>query len=356
MDRREFMKLSGKSIVAASTLPLLSSTDSGCATANYRIDVHHHIVPSQYVEALSGIGINDSMGKDFPAWTPEASISLMDSLNIKTAITSLSTPGVYFPDADFSSESDRVEFAVDLARNCNEMSTQMGLDYPGRFGFFATLPMPIIEESLAEMEYALDTLNADGIALFANYWGTFLGAPDFEELMQELNRREATVFLHPSPPPGTRQELGIDLEEFFVEAPVDTTRAVVNMLITGTLHRYPKIKWILSHAGGVLPYIAWRLSLMNAFPEKLAKMPLGVLHYLKKLYYDTALSTSPFAMNSLVSLAKDSHILFGSDWPFCTTPAAVLQAMALPGLKAFSGSLLGDVERKNALALFPNFS
>jgi predicted TIM-barrel fold metal-dependent hydrolase len=127
------------------------------------------------------------------------------------------------------------------------------------------------------------------------------------------------------------------------------------MLITGTLHRYSKIKWILAHAGGVLPYLAWRLSLMSAFPEKLVNMPLGVMHYLKKLYYDTALSTSPYAMNGLVSMSPASHILFGSDWPFCTTPGAILQASALLNLDALSGSLLEEVERHNALALFPQF-
>jgi predicted TIM-barrel fold metal-dependent hydrolase len=356
MDRRDFMKLSVKSIAAVTALSSFSATNSGCSKENYRIDVHHHIVPEDYVDSLSSVGINDSMGKEFPSWTPQASIDLMDWLNIETAITSIATPGVYFPEGDFSSELRRVAFASNLARDCNELSARLVTDYPGRFGFFATLPMPIVDASLSELEYALDTLNADGIALFSNYHGTFLGDPEYEELMQELNRRETVVFLHPSPPPGTRQELGIDLEEFFLEAPIDTTRGVVNMLITGTLHRYPKIKWILSHAGGVLPYLAWRLSLMSAFPEKLVKMPCGVMHYLKKLYYDTALSTSPYAMNSLTSMSKDSHILFGSDWPFCTTPAAILQASALPNLEAFSGSLLKKVERHNALALFSHFA
>jgi predicted TIM-barrel fold metal-dependent hydrolase len=356
MNRRDFLKLSGKSIMAVSALSLFSATNSACSKENYRIDVHHHIVPADYVNALASIGIHDSMGKDFPSWTPQASIDLMDWLNIQTAITSITTPGVYFPEGDFSSESKRVAFAKTLARRCNELAARLVADYPGRFGFFAILPMPIVDASVSEVEYAQDTLGADGIALFSNYHGTFLGDPVFEELMQELNRREMTVFLHPSPPPGTRQELGIDLEEFFLEAPIDTTRGVVNMLITGTLHRYPKIKWILAHAGGVLPYISWRLSLMSAFPEKLVKMPYGVMHYLKKLYYDTALSTSSYAMNGLVSMSPDSHILFGTDWPFCSTPAAILQATTLPYLEAFSGELLKKVERYNALALFPQFA
>ena len=355
MDRREFIKVSGKSIMTASALSMFSTVNTGCDLRNFRVDVHHHIVPAEYVDALASIGINDSMGKDFPVWTPEESINLMNSLRINTAITSLSTPGVYFPDAEFSSESDRIDFAADLARTCNELSSQMKSDYPGRFGFFATLPMPFVDESLTALEYALDTLHGDGVGLFANYYGTFLGSPDFEELMQELNRREAVVFVHPSPPPGTRESLGIDLEEFFLEAPVDTTRAVVNMLVTGTLHRYPNIKWILAHAGGTIPYIAWRLSLMAAFPEKLKNMPLGPLAYLRRLYYDTALSTSPYAMNSLKAMAIDSHILFGSDWPFCTTPAAILQVAELPTLTCFSSKELHDVEKNNALELFSGY-
>ncbi|MBU0992737.1 MAG: amidohydrolase [Proteobacteria bacterium] len=356
MDRREFIKLSGKTIMAASALSAFSAVHTGCSTTNYRIDVHHHIVPADYVDALYSIGINDSMGKAFPEWTPNASIDVMDALNIQTAITSLTTPGVYFHDGIFSSETERIHFAANLARTCNELAARMVTDYPGRFGFFATLPMPVIDESLSEMAYALDTLNADGVGLFANYFGTFMGDPVFEELMQELNRRKAVVFLHPSPPPGTRQALGIDLEEFFLEAPIDTTRAIVNMLITGTLHRYPDIKWILSHAGGTIPYIAWRLSLMNVFPEKAANMPLGVVTYLRRLYYDTALSTSPYAMNALSSLVKNSHILFGTDWPFCTTPAALLQVAELPLLPCFNSKELNGIEEINALELFPGIS
>jgi predicted TIM-barrel fold metal-dependent hydrolase len=356
MDRREFLKMSGKAIAAVSAMSMVASGVSGCDTSDYRVDVHHHIVPEEYVSALESIGINDSMGKPFPSWTPSDSLNLMNSLQVGVAVTSLSTPGVYFPEAPFSSEFERKRFAVNLARRCNEISAQMAVDYPGRFKFFATAPMPLVAESLMEVEYAFDRLGAAGVCLFANNQGKFLGHPDFNELMQELNRRKAIVFVHPSPPAGTSEGLGIDLEDFFVEAPADTTRAVVNMLVTGTLHRYPDIKWVLSHAGGVLPYIAWRLSLMAAYPEKLVNMPLGVLTYLKRLYYDTALSPSAYAMNSLTSLVEKSHILFGLDWPFSPTAAAVLQVGELNARSCFNETERMMVYRTNAVNLFQNIA
>ncbi|MCP4134669.1 MAG: amidohydrolase [bacterium] len=355
-NRREFIKLGGKTLLSVSALSLISAFDEGCADItgeNYRVDVHHHIVPSGYVDALKSIGIDQALGKDFPEWSPTGAIQLMDMVNIGTAITSISAPGVYFPDAVFSSEQARIDFAVKLARQCNEYSAKMADDYPGRFGFFAVLPMPIVDASLIEAEYALDVLKAHGVVLLGNYCGTFLGDDSYNELMAELNRRKTIVFEHPSPLPASSQGMGIEVEDFFLEAPVDTTRAVLNLLTSGTLERYSKIRWILSHAGGAIPYLAWRLSLMDVFPKYRVHMPKGVLAYLKKLYYDTALSTSPYAMNSLTELVPSSQILFGSDWPFCTTPATVLQSKLIKELDCFDKKTLLAVERNNSLALFP---
>ena len=154
----------------------------------------------------------------------------------------------------------------------------------------------------------------------------------------------------------TDQHLVVRTNVYNQKKYVKSNMDALNMLITGTLHRYPDIKWILSHAGGTIPYIAWRLSLMNVFPEKTANMPLGVVTYLRRLYYDTALSTSPYAMNALSSLVKNSHILFGTDWPFCTTPAALLQVAELPLLPCFNNKELNGIEETNALELFPGIS
>ncbi len=315
------------------------------STIPHRIDVHHHIVPAKYVAALKGIGIEAAHGAGFPKWSPAMALDVMDRNGIAAAITSISSPGVYFGDANF---------ARDLARRCNEFSAQLVSNNPDRFGFFAVLPLPDTEAALKEAEYALDTLNADGVVLLASTGGKFLGDSDFEELMFELNRRQAIIFIHPNIHPSS-EKLKLDMPGFLIEFLFDTTRAVINLIYTGTLERYPALRWILSHAGGTVPYIAWRLSLANFEPEFLARAPRGMLAYLKSFYYDTALSSSPYAMKALLELVGPSQILFGSDFPFAPEPIVAKEVEDLQKLDLFKDQTLKAIERDNALTLFPKF-
>lgn len=314
-------------------------------TTSHRIDVHHHIVPTQYVAALKAIGIEAAHGAGFPQWSPTKAIEVMERNGIAAAITSISSPGVYFGDA---------AFARDLARRCNEFSARLVGDHPDKFGFFAVLPLPDVEAAVREAEYALDTLNADGVVLLASSGGKFLGDRDFEELMDELNRRQSVILLHPNIHPSS-EKLNLDLPGFAIEFLFDTTRAVTNLIYTGTLERYPALRWILSHAGGTVPYIAWRLSLTNFDPEFLARSPRGMLAYLKSFYYDTTLSTSRYAMKSLLELVEPSQILFGSDFPFAPEPLVAREIEDLARLELFDSQSLKAIERDNALSLFPRF-
>src|SRR5437764_15229355 len=175
----------------------------------------------------------------------------MDHHAIATAITSISEPGIYFGD---------VTFARDMARRCNEFSAQLIHEYPQRFGAFAILPLPDIEAALRELEYALDTLKLDGVVLLSSVDGRYPGDPLFDELFTELNRRKAVVFLHPTVP-AINRELHLNLPPFLVEFVFDTTRAVVNLMYSGTLERCPDMPVILAHAGGTVPYVALRISL-----------------------------------------------------------------------------------------------
>ena len=315
------------------------------STIPHRIDVHHHIVPTQYVTALKGIGIEAAHGAGFPKWSPVMALDVMDRNGIAAAITSISSPGVYFGDANF---------ARDLARQCNEFSAQLVSKHPDRFGFFAVLPLPDTEAALKEAEYALDTLNADGVILLASAGGKFLGDSDFEELMFELNRRQATIFIHPNIHPSS-ENLKLEMPGFLVEFLFDTTRAVVNLIYSGTLERYPALRWILSHAGGTVPYITWRLSLANFEPEFLARAPRGMAAYLKSFYYDTALSPSPYAMKALLELVGPSQILFGSDFPFAPEPIVAKEVEDLQKLDLFQDQTLKAIARDNALTLFPKY-
>ncbi len=311
-----------------------------------RIDVHHHIVPQEYAKALSGLGITESAGIPFPTWSAETALDVMDRQGIKTAITSISYPGVYFGD---------LAFARDLARRCNEISARLISDHAPRFGAFAVLPLPDIEASLLELEYALDTLRLDGVTLLSSIDNEYLGNPSSEPLYSELNRRGAVVFVHPAIPPGSDVPKLI-LPPALIEFTWDTTRAAANLLFSGTLERYPDIRFILSHAGGTVPYLAWRISLGEWLPGISEGVPQGVITYLKRLYYDTALSTSRYSLRSLQELIDASHILFGSDYPFLPELAVAATVSDFQSYDGFSGRERGLIERDNAMFLFPRLS
>ena len=308
----------------------------------FRIDVHHHILPAFYQMALSDRGITLSGGRPIPEWDLQSTLALMDRHAIATAITSISEPGIYFGDTIF---------AKDLARRCNEFSAELIRDYPQRFGAFAILPLPDIDASLRELEYALDTLRLDGVVLLSSVDGLYLGDPLFDELFTELNRRKAVVFLHPTVP-AINSALKLGLPPFLIEFVFDTTRAVTNLLYSGTLERCPDIRFIVAHAGGTVPFLAYRISMGQIM---LTGVPQGALTYLKQLHYDTALSANPNALRSLLELVDTSQIHFGSDYPFAPEMALFLATQSIQNFDGFDEQTRKAVERESALALFPRF-
>jgi len=312
----------------------------------HRIDIHHHIVPREYVKALAKIGVHTPGRFPFPDWSPETSLELMDQNGIATAITSLSAPGVYFGDD---------AFARDLARRCNEFSANLVNDYPGSFGALAVLPLPDVDEALRELEYALDTLELDGVVLLTSIGNKYLGDPAFEPLFEELDRRKAVVYTHPNIPPGS------DVPELIFPAPLiefvfDTTRAATNLVLSGTLERHRNIHLVLSHAGGAVPYVAGRIALADENPLVSGNIPRGTIAYLKSLYYDTALSATEYALPCLRQLADPGHILFGSDFPFAPRHLTAETIRGLEKHGGFDAAARRAVERDNAARLFPRFS
>lgn len=312
------------------------------STEANRIDVHHHILPPDYLSALASVGITSSGGRPIPEWDLQSTLTLMDRHAIAAAITSISEPGVYFGDE---------AFARDLARRCNEFSAQLIQEYPQRFGAFAILPLPDIDAALRELEYALDTLKLDGVVLLSSVDGKYPGDPLFEELFAELNHRKAVVFLHPTVPI-INGELKLDLPPFLIEFVFDTTRAVTNLVYSGTLERCPDIRFIVAHAGGTVPYLAYRISMGQVM---LPGAPQGTLTYLKQLYYDTALSVNPNALCSLQELVDASRILFGSDYPFAPEVTLFLAIQGMQNFDGFDEQARKAIERESALALFPRF-
>ena len=315
-------------------------------TFSYRIDVHHHIVPAEYITGLGEIGITNALGRSFPEWSAKISLDVMDANGIKAAITSLSSPGVFFGD---------VQHAIKLARMCNEISAKLISDYPERFGAFATLTLPDVQAALNELVYALDTLKLDGVVLISNYSGRYVGNNEFKELYAELNKRKAVVYVHPTDPVAGNP-LGQEIPTFLMEVTFETARVIFNLLYKGVLEQYPNIKWIFSHAGGVLPYIAWRISLGQfVIPDAAKMVPQGVPYYLGKMFYDTGLSANPYALSSLKELVEPSQILFGTDYPFAPDLVTAETVKGLRNYRGFSSEEVEAIEFRNALNLFPRF-
>lgn len=319
-----------------------------------RIDVHHHILPAQYMKRINELGINESIGVKFPKWTPEVSLSFMKKNNIAKAITSITTPGVYFGDE---------KEARELARLCNDYMAELKNKYPDKFGGFATLPLPDIEGSLEELKYALDTLNLDGVALLTHYDGKYLGDEIFEPIFKKLNERNTVVFIHPTDP-AEQYDPKLGIPNALIEATFETTRAVTNMMYTGVTDRYKDISYILSHGGGTLPFTGWRAALVQ-YGQKDKKPPLLKSLYdflvlgepkrgldtLRNMYYDTALATSKPALKAMEAFAGSDHIVFGTD--FVMAKLATVVAKNLKKYTGFNQHEHDKIDYMNAAALFP---
>ncbi|WAZ19407.1 amidohydrolase [Streptomyces cinnabarinus] len=299
-----------------------------------RVDVHQHLVPAFYRDLLAKAGIAEAGGRALPAWSPETAIEAMDLLGTATALLSVSTPGTAFL-------TDPAE-AADLARRLNDHCTDLVAEHPARFGYFATLPMPDAPASAAEAARALDTLGADGVTLLANNRGTYLGADGQDELWRALNDRGAVVFVHPAELPAPAVE---NIPPFAADFLLDTTRAAYLLVRNGVVRRYPDIRFILSHGGGFVPYASHRMGVTIAADT--GRSPLDVLDDFRTFYFDTALTSSPAALPTLLAFARPGHVLFGSDWPFAPSAAGQYFACGLDAADAPA------VNRSNAEALFP---
>jgi predicted TIM-barrel fold metal-dependent hydrolase len=305
-----------------------SAAEAADMAGKGRIDFHHHVVPPVYRQMLATIGVADVGRVPLPEWTPEQMLRNMDTLGIAKALVSVSSPGVYFGD---------VKFAADLATRSNDAIVQLRTTYPTRVGGFGSLPLPDVDKSLAEYERIRTKLKLDGVILLTNYGGKYLGHADYAPLLSELNRQKALVFVHPHLPPGV-DNLNLTLPPPILEFVFDTTRTIGDMVFTGLFDRYPNIRWVISHLGGALPFIAWRLSLVEASPRgayaAFRERGRTVQDYLKTLYYDTAVSAAPGSLKATLELVGSDRIVFGSDIPHA--PFNFVQSTTA-NLDAFTG-------------------
>jgi len=340
-SRRDLLKAvaaAGGAMVAP-TCGLWSQSASNPGGRNpRRIDVHHHY------DLPGGRGVLGS-------WTPTKAIEEMDKHGIETSIISR-TSG----ETEEGGDKGRA-----FARRSNEFAAKVVSDNQKRFGFFANIPYSDPEGAMKELEYAYETLKADGVSLLSSIGDKWPGDPAFDRVFEELNRRKAILFLHPLTSKCCRNL--IPGGEGSVERDFDTTRAVTNLLYSGTLSRLPDIRYIINHSGADVPVMAGRIKdrvpgfstfggkQLSNHEGKTDKIPKGVFYELTKLYYECAHAAYPAAMAALTAFAPPSQYLFGTDWPAEPMESTLDQ---LPKTK-LSPATLQALNRGNAERLFPRF-
>jgi 6-methylsalicylate decarboxylase len=306
-------------------------------SAKTRIDVHHHFLPKFHVDAMMAPGRRASGAP--PQWSPALSLEDMEKSGIATAVLSIAQPGVWY--------GDNVEEARALARELNEYGARLVRDHPGRFGLFAAIAPPDVQGSLKEIEHALDTLKADGIGLLTSYQDKYLGDPSFAPVYEELNRRKAVVYVHPTTPACCRG-LVPGIPPGSIEYATDSTRTIAHLVFSGAAMKFPDIRWIFSHSGGTLPFLTSRF-IRLAEERKPANLPDGPLPEFRKFYYELAQGNTPGQIAALLKMVSISQVLYGTDYPF-RNGAEVNRGIADWG---FAAAEQQAIERDNALRLLP---
>src|SRR6266705_808445 len=344
-DRRGFLTRALGALglaVAASTADALAAPaqTAGAASAvgreKYRIDVNHHYGPPTWVAAMRG---NPLLQAPNTTWTPEKSLEDLDRGGGAAAVLSITNPGLYL--------GDKAQ-AVRLARECNDFGAKVVQAHRARFGLFAAMPLPDVDATLKEVEYAYDQLHADGIGFMTSFGDTWLGNHAYRPVMEELNRRNAVVFVHPTAAVCCRGLNYADgVQPASMEYGTDTTRAITGTVVNGDAARFSNIRWIWSHGGGTMPFLAGRIG----GDRKNEQMPNGFMYELKKFYYDLAGAANPGVVASLLQLVKADKIMFGTDFP--PGGKVLEQAQAIRALEMFNESDLRAIDRDNAVKLLP---
>ena len=298
------------------------------------VDLHQHVIPEFYWEASNEDG-NAAGGITPPRWSLDGAIAYLDEARIDIAIPSISTPGVHFGD-DAAART--------LARRVNEYLADLKRQRPDRFGGFAALPLPDVDGSLEQIEYAFDVLELDGVSMMTNADGSYLGDNRFEPIFAVLQRRAAVVFVHPTASPDPIAHT-LGLPDTLLDYPVDTSRAIAKLHYSNTFARTPSIKYVFAHAGGTIPYLASRFAIvdqMNIIPG--AQQRGTFADALPRLHWDTASAFSDPVLHMLRSVTGLRNVVFGTDYPYPR------DAISIAGLRQLQNTAeLDDGERRGVL-------
>ena len=245
-----------------------------------------------------------------------------------------------------------------LARRMNEELAGILANHPKRFGAFGVLPLQDPDATLAELEYALDTLGFDGVCIQTSFDGDYPGHCRFEPMFAELNRRRSTVFVHPHGPAYVDQ-IDIPVISGMLEFVFESTRAAVSLVCSGMRQRYPHFNYIATHGGGTLPYIAHRISFIAGGRGTGFATQLGyeeAMAGLRSLHYDLALATTRGSLVSLRELVPVPQLLMGFDYPMAPATSIVPAIDNLLRSGVFSDVEIASIARTNALRMMPRLA
>jgi predicted TIM-barrel fold metal-dependent hydrolase len=349
LDRRSFLTGALASLALPAAVLRPGTAPSVTQQTRYRIDLHHHFGPPTWVRAMRDGGqlrsADNPNGLLSPAnttWTVEQTLADLERGGGAAAVISITNPGLFLGD---------IGQAIRLARECNDFGARVVQDNPTRFGLFAAMPLPDVDATLREIEYAYDQLHVDGVGFMTSYEDVWLGDLAFRPVMEELERRRAVVFVHPTAAACCRGlNYAVGVSPTSMEYGTDTTRAITGVVVNGFAHAFPSIRWIWSHGGGSLPFLAERIG-GNRRDER---MPDGFRAEVQKFYYDLAGATNRGVVASLRELVDADRIVFGTDFPPGGT--MVEYAESLRALGMFDETELRLIERENALRLLPRLS
>lgn len=345
-SRRSFMKsfaaYGGAAMVAAPSVVLPAMVRAQPAKP-HRIDVHHHFYPAELQAAWREHNVRNA--PVVQRWKLQDTLDHMDKGGVATSVISLPT-GINLPNL---SADDRLSWT----KRINDFAAKARSDHAGRFGIFGFLPMPDIDASLKGIEYALDVMKTEGIGLNTSYGNKWLGDPEFKPIMEELNRRKATVFVHPLGPACCNRLMSY-VPASFTEYPQDTNRTVMSMLFSGTFTKTRDVKWIFCHGGAAVPLLANRVKSLAKIQVKNAAeiLPDGVDFELQRLYYETANAAYSPNMKALLDYVKVSQVMFGTDYPYVSVEENVGDLLKA-GLSATD---LKAIESENAKKLIPRLA
>jgi predicted TIM-barrel fold metal-dependent hydrolase len=334
----------------------LTASESDPARTPRRIDFHQHFFPDIGAEAAKYMTkVAADTGWIFPSenfpWSPGKSLEFMDGLGISTAIVSLTGS----PGGDGVGTANR-----EFARILNLAGHQIVAEHPGRFGFFANIPIPSdTDAALDELAFALDELDADGVNLTSSYGdgheARYVADDAFDPIWEELDRRAAVVFIHGAQTPSSTPYPSALIPIPVAEVPNETYKAAAHLVTSGKKRRYPDVKIVLAHAGGSTPFLASRVAVLSHH-QGCELTPEEIIEDFRTFYYETALAGFETNLVALENLAPPDRLLFGTDFPAVSPKMAAWYTRNVDTYYGDRGHDLEQLMHDNALALLPRLS